>query len=83
MKQNNTILKPMKAIIEFNFPDDQMEYDLMLQASNMFMALNQIKDELRHITKHGDVTPTESDIYYKVMDRFYDILDENNVNLNA
>lgn len=73
----------MKAIIEFNFPDDQLEYDLMLQASNMFIALNQIKDELRHITKYGDVTPTESDIYYKVMDRFYEILNENNVNLNA
>ena len=81
--QNNTTTKHMKAIIEFNFPDDQLEYDLMLQASNMFISLNQIKDELRHITKYGDVTPTESDIYYKVMDRFYEIINENNVNINA
>ena len=73
----------MKAIIEFNFPDDQLEYDLMLQASNMFMALNQINDELRHITKYGDVTPAENDVYYKVKDRFYEILNENNVNLSA
>jgi hypothetical protein len=73
----------MKAIIEFNFPDDQLEYDLMLQASNMYLALNQIEDELRHITKYGDITPAESDIYYKVRDRFYEIMNENNVNLNA
>lgn len=73
----------MKAIIEFNFPEDQAEYDLMLDSSKMFCSLIDIEQMLRGIYKYDEtLNQSQYDIVEKIREEFYDILKNNNLNLN-
>ena len=72
----------MKATIEFVFPEDQHEYDIMLESSRMYLALHDMKRDLRHEWKHGDLSQEQWDMVDKIRERFFEILQENNVNLD-
>jgi len=48
----------MKAILEFNLPDDQAQYTLANAASAMHSVLVDLDVEMRHIIKYqDDATP--------------------------
>ena len=81
---NNTIPKhlTMKATIEFNLPDDQHEYDLVVNASGMYNALWDINTELRTLWKYEELTEAEWNMVEGIREKFFDILRDNNVNLN-
>jgi len=55
----------MKAIFEFNLPEDQNEFDTMTNASNMWVVIWDMKQEFRRLLKH-DPENLPVDVYNKV-----------------
>ena len=72
----------MKAILEFNLPDDQHEFDLAIQGSKMYVALWDISQELRTLWKYEELSDEEFKIVERIRDKFYEILDENQIKLD-
>lgn len=72
----------MKAILEFNLPDDQHEFEFATQGGSMYVALWDISQELRRITKYEELSDEEWKIAEKIKEKFYEILSEHNIKLN-
>jgi hypothetical protein len=74
----------MKAIIEFEFPDDQEQYQMANDASKMYLALWDIKQLLRSKLKYNpDGLNSEQLEQWEIMqDEFFEILDNNNFKLD-
>jgi hypothetical protein len=73
----------MKATIEFNLPDDQHEWDNAVNANAMYLALWDISQELRSMWKYQAYnTEEEYAIVETIRDKFYEILQEHNINLD-
>jgi hypothetical protein len=74
----------MKAILEFNLPEDQTEYQLVNDASKMYSALWDMKHFLRNKVKHAsDQMPQESyNTFVQCRDELNDILSHNNLDLD-
>lgn len=73
----------MKATIEFNLPDDQHEFELMNEAGKMFCALIEIERMLRNLYKYDEtLNQSQYDVVEKIREDFYDILNENQININ-
>lgn len=72
----------MKAIFEFNLPEDQHEYDVMNQASKVQSFLWDFSQQLRSWQKyHNDFTDA-SDALNKIREEFYKLLNQHEVNLD-
>ena len=65
----------MKAILEFNLPDDQHAYELANRAQDMFLALSVISNYLREQVKHAN----PPDDIEKIRAMFYEIVHDNNI----
>jgi hypothetical protein len=52
----------MKAILEFNLPEDKREYEMANQAADMVAAIGHFEDRLRSYLKYGHdfKTPEEA-----------------------
>jgi hypothetical protein len=74
----------MKAIIEFELPEDQEEYEKANNASKMYLALWDIKQLLRSKLKYNpDGLDDEQLEQWEVMrGEFFDILDNNDLKLD-
>ena len=74
----------MKAIIEFELPEDNDEYEIANNASKMYLALWDIKQLLRSKLKYNpDGLNDEQLTQWEIMqDEFYVILDNNDLKLN-
>ena len=72
----------MKARLTFNLPDDQAEFDFAMQGSKMYSALWDISQELRKIWKYEELSEEEFKIVERIRDKFYEILDENQIKLD-
>jgi hypothetical protein len=72
----------MKAIIEFNLPDDKFEYDCAVQSVAMWGVLYDLQTELRAMYKYGDNTKEQNEIIEKIRDGLTELLNEYNVKLN-
>ena len=72
----------MKATLKFNLPEDQAEFDFAVQGSNMYSALWDISQELRTLWKYEELTDEEFKIVEKIRNKFYEILDENQIKLD-
>ena len=74
----------MKAIIEFEFPDDQEQYQMANDASKMYLALWDIKQLLRSKLKYNpDGLNDEQLTQWEIMQgEFFDILDNNDFKLD-
>lgn len=66
----------MKAILEFNLPEDQEQYSTCWNASDMKLALWDIGNLLRNKTKYAELSPEEDKVWNEVRDEFYKILNE-------
>jgi hypothetical protein len=82
MKQNNITTKYMKATLEFNLPDDQHEFDLAIQGSKMYLALWDISQEIRTLWKYEELSEEEWNMVERIRDKFYEILNDNHIELN-
>lgn len=71
----------MKAILEFNLDDfdDTEKYKLYNQAKDMYLAIWDFQQFLRNMEKHNDMTEKEYEIFEKLNDKFYEVLDNYNV----
>lgn len=71
----------MKAILEFELPDDQEEYKLAVNAPKMYSALWDIKQLIRSKLKYNPDSLTDAELkQWEIMqDEFYLILDEQNI----
>lgn len=72
----------MKAIFEFNLPEDQHEYEVMSQASKVQSFLWDFSQRLRSWQKyHNDFTDA-GDALDKIRSEFYKLLSENEINID-
>lgn len=71
----------MKGILEFNLdePFDRLAHQRAVNATNSYLALNAIGQELRQIYKYGENDTIEIE---KLREMFYEILSDHNINLN-
>ncbi|NBW29630.1 hypothetical protein EBR37_04580 [bacterium] len=72
----------MKAIFEFNLPEDQHQYDVMNQASKMQRFLWEFSEELRSWQKYGHKFENADDAVEKIREEFYTLLNNYEVNLD-
>lgn len=74
----------MKAILEFDLPEDSSEFDLACRAAKFHGVLWDLDQWLRGIIKYDNVIPPEHiDVYQKVRDRLHEELSSNGVSLDA
>jgi hypothetical protein len=71
----------MKAILEFNLPEDQHEYDVVLQAQKMQSFLWDFSQQLRSWRKYHHDFKDANDALDQIRDEFYKLLNEHEVNL--
>jgi hypothetical protein len=73
----------MKAIIEFNLPEDQEDFDMFNQATKMHNILWEMTQWLRSNTKYAPDNTSEDTIkaFYECQDKLNDLLNKNNVEL--
>ena len=74
----------MKAILEFNLPDDQIEFDLANNGRNFWSVLWELDQDLRAKTKYApdDLPQDKYDAYQEIRDRLYELLSEHNVSFD-
>jgi phage-related tail protein len=72
----------MKAIFEFDLPEDQHEYDVMNQAIRMQKAMWDLSEALRSWEKYGHQFSDARDAVVKIREEFYTILNNYEVNID-
>lgn len=71
----------MKAILEFNLPEEQHEHQDAIQGSQWKLAMGGLISYLRNEIKHVDHTAEEYDILHKVREEMSGILKERGLDL--
>lgn len=74
----------MKAILEFNLPDDQQDFNLAVNAMKFWDVLYELDQDLRSKTKYApdDLPQDKYDAYQEVRDMLYELMSANNVSLD-
>ena len=74
----------MKAILEFNLPEDKVDFDLALQGSDWKHVCWEMDQYLRKELKYSDEKSFEElKLLQEVRDELYRFINENNVDLYA
>ncbi len=74
----------MKAILEFNLPEDKVDFDLALQGSDWKHVCWEMDQLLRkHLKYDDDLKEDEVKMLQYVRDELYRFMIENNVDLYA
>ena len=74
----------MKAILEFNLPEDKVDFDLALQGSDWKHVCCEMDQLLRkHLKYDDDLKQDEVKMLQYVRDEFNGFMIENNVDLYA
>jgi hypothetical protein len=71
----------MKAILEFNLPDDNQEFLLATKGLDFWSVLWELDQDLRAKTKYApDNLPQDKyDAYQEVRDKLYELMSESNI----
>ena len=77
-----TIQNNMKAIIEFNLPEEQAEHYCAIKGADMLNVLWELKAELRSMRKYGDLPEQQYKIVEKIQNFLLSSLNDNDVNLD-
>lgn len=74
----------MKAILEFELPEEEEEYQMANNASRMYLALWEIKKLFRSELKYNSngLTDIELEQWEIIQGEFYVILDNYNIKLD-
>jgi len=74
----------MKAIIEFELPEDQEEYEMANNASKMYMALWDIRQLFRSTLKYNSdgLNDEQLEQWEAMRGDFFDILENNDLKLD-
>ena len=74
----------MKAILEFNLPEDKVDFDLAIQGSDWKHVCWEMDQLLRtHLKYDNDLKEDEVKMLQYVRDEFWKFINENNVDLYA
>ena len=75
----------MKAILEFNLPEDQTEYQMANDASKMFSTLWDMKQWLRGQVKYApdEMSQETYNAFEECRDKLNELLMDNNLDLDA
>jgi len=69
----------MRAILEFDLPEDEWNHKRALEGADLYCAITSFKNRLRNILKHDDyATDTHQEIY----DMLIQELSENEITLD-
>lgn len=71
-----------KAILEFNLPDEQHEYNVVTQASRVQSFLWDFSQQLRSWDKYHHDFKDADDALDKIREEFYRLLNEHNVEID-
>jgi hypothetical protein len=71
----------MKAILEFNLPEDQSDFELAVKALDMRIALDSIREYLRGKVKYDTQDDKKWEAYDEVYEQFYEIINNYNIKL--
>jgi hypothetical protein len=71
-----------KAILEFNLPDEQHEYNVVTQASRVQSFLWDFSQQLRAWDKYHHDFKDADDALDKIREEFYRLLNEHNVEID-
>jgi len=74
----------MKAILEFNLPEDDQDYNLANNALNFWRVLYELDQELRAKTKYApdDLPQDKYDAYQEIRDKLHELMRESHVDLD-
>jgi hypothetical protein len=72
----------MKAIFEFNLPEDQHEYEVMNQASRVHSFLWDFSQQLRSWQKYSNDFQNAGDALDKIRTEFHRLLSEQQINID-
>ena len=74
----------MKAILEFNLPEDKVDFDLALQGSDWKHVCWQMDQYLRKRVKYDEgLTEEQLEVYEDMRGEFWRMMKESNVDLYA
>jgi hypothetical protein len=73
----------MKAILKFNLPEDQEEYDLCNKASDMYGVIWEMMQWLRSETKYApdDISDDTINALYKCKEKFNELINDSNLEI--
>lgn len=69
----------MKAILEFNLPEDREQYNIAFHAGDLYSTLYDFDQWLRHLEKYEGVNTLNID---EIRSKIREIMREYNVNLD-
>jgi hypothetical protein len=72
----------MEAILKFNLPDEQHEYNVVTQASRVRSFVWDFAQQLRSWDKYHHDFKDADDALNKIREEFYRLLNEHNVELD-
>jgi hypothetical protein len=72
----------MKAILEFNLPEEQAEHYCAIKGADMLNVLWELKAELRSMLKYGELPDKQYEIVEKIQDYLIHSLNDNDINLD-
>jgi len=72
----------MKAILEFNLPEDQHEYEVATQANKMQSFLWDFSQQLRSWYKYHHDFKNADDALSQIRDEFYRLFNEHNIDID-
>ena len=74
----------MKAILEFNLPEDKVDFDLALQGGDWKHVCWEMDQYLRKRVKYDEgLTEEQLEVYEDLRGEFWRMMKENNVDLYA
>lgn len=80
--ENNTTKKPMKAILEFNLPEEQAEHYCAIKGADMLNALFDMRLKLRGMLKYEELTDQQYEMVQKIQGYLIQSLEDNDINLD-
>ena len=74
----------MKAILEFNLPDDQQDFDLATKGMKFWSVLWELDQSLRTKTKYApDSLPQDQyDAYQEIREELRELMSNNNISFD-
>ncbi len=72
----------MKAILEFNLPEDREEYNIVNRYMDFYLVCCDLDQALRNWEKYGHSFKTPEETLARVREKFMKILDDRNITLD-
>lgn len=72
----------MKAILEFNLPEDQREFEIANQSKDMLCIIGNLEDALRSYLKYGHEFKTPEEAFEAIRARLHEEVNIRRVNIH-